>query len=352
MSKLLTVTQTIELLESLKGAVRDFAATEEKLTRDFKTKSEAAQKRFSEDTSAHDAEIVARLGEAETTFQSSTQAWQSKREQRKARIARANKASRKTALERIDNEEGRRKYQSQKGLLDTKRFRTDSLAQNDATLAEFNQQLGENRAAFVELEQKAKVAFRGYGKLRRMVDSASVLPNTNFSADEYQSLEQLRQLHTRTNGDLGQFDHLLLPKIFRLLPLWLWVVLILVCAGASVPAFRAAGQASISYPMVGGAAAALLAVVLRRLFCRTEQGRRAGDDGVQRIGNGAAAARLGPRKIAATPRAGDPADRSGSEYAHGFIQRELADGDAGGRGGARRLAGKDRGKGATRRRAS
>lgn len=266
MSKLLTVAQTIELLESLKAAVREFAAAEEKLTRDFKTKSEAAQKRFAEEIAEHDATLAAQLGAAEAEFQSATQAFRSKYEQRKARIAKAHKASQKTALERIENEEGRRKYQSQKGLLDTKRFRSDSLAQNDATLAEFSQQLSENRAAFVALEQNAKTAFRGYGKLRRLVDSANTLPNTSFDGDELQLLEQLRQLHARAEADLARFNQLLLPKLFRYLPLWLWVVLILVCAGAAVPALKAAGQNSISYPHTGGVAAILLVLVLTGYF--------------------------------------------------------------------------------------
>jgi S-DNA-T family DNA segregation ATPase FtsK/SpoIIIE len=265
-SKLLTVTETIELLESLRAAVREFAAAEEKLTRDYRGKTESAQKRFEEERSAHDADLNARVNEAEASYASATASLAAKNEQRKARIARAHKASRKTALDRIENEEGRRKYQSQRGLLDTKRFRTESLAQNDATLADFNQQLAASQAGFAELEEQARGAFRGYGNLRRMVDAGSVPAAATPSGDEYQLLDQLRQLQSRTADDLSQFNQLLLPKIFRAVPLWLWIAFIVVCGAAGAPALRAAGQTAVSFPVAGGAAGVLLILVVAAYF--------------------------------------------------------------------------------------
>ena len=132
MSSLLTVTQTIELLDSLKGTVRDFAAAEEKLNREFRTKSEAAQTRHAEDLAAHATQLAAQRSVADQSCQKAKEQRQARYGARKGRITKAHKASQKTALERIDNQEGRVKYQSQKGLLDTKRFRIDALAANDA----------------------------------------------------------------------------------------------------------------------------------------------------------------------------------------------------------------------------
>src|SRR6266576_6290014 len=185
-SSQLTVTQTIELLDSLKDTVRDFAASEEKLVRDYRQKIDATQKRFKEESETHDARLTAQLSEMESAFRATKEHLQTKYERRKARIARAHKSSQRQSARRIDDEEGGRKHRSQKGMLDTKRWRTDSLAQNDATLVEFNQQLAENHSAFAALEGRALKAFRGYGKFRKMVASGSVLANTDFSPDEYQ----------------------------------------------------------------------------------------------------------------------------------------------------------------------
>ena len=61
MSSQLTVTETTELLNSLKGTVHDFAAAEEKLVREFRTKGDAAQKRLNEETAAHEAQLATQI---------------------------------------------------------------------------------------------------------------------------------------------------------------------------------------------------------------------------------------------------------------------------------------------------
>ncbi len=257
----LTVTQTRELLESLRGVVKDFAAAEDKLNKDFRAKTDATEKRFKEDAAAHEAQLAAQLSEAETAYQSEKARIESHHEKRKTHIARAHKSSHKLSAKRIDDQEGHWKYKSQKGLLDTKRFRTDTLAQNDATFAEFGQQLADSRGTFAALEGDAQKAFRGYGKFRRQLEKGEVLPNTDFAPDEHQLLQKLQQLRERTSEDLTRFQKLFLPKLFRVLPLWLWLVLLLVAGLASefVPALALPGK---HLGAIGAGAIAVLAVVI------------------------------------------------------------------------------------------
>jgi len=63
-------------------------------------------------------------------------------EERKIRIGKAEKSARRHALERVSDDEGRRKYGIQKGLLDTERGRIEALKQNEATLADFERVFG------------------------------------------------------------------------------------------------------------------------------------------------------------------------------------------------------------------
>src|SRR5262245_1906309 len=112
------------------------------------------QKRLEETVAAQDTQLSADISQAEAAHQSAKVKIQSSHEQRKTRITAAQKSSKRQALERIENEEGRVKYASQKGVLDTERNRHQSLRQNDATLAEFNQQLAENHEGFVALETR------------------------------------------------------------------------------------------------------------------------------------------------------------------------------------------------------
>jgi hypothetical protein len=111
----LTVTQTTELLESLRGIVRDFAASEEKLNRDFVAKTAAAQKRFQDDIAAHEAHLAEQLDQAAATFRAEKTRLQARDERRRSRITKAHKSSQRQAAERIDDKEGRGKYQVQKG---------------------------------------------------------------------------------------------------------------------------------------------------------------------------------------------------------------------------------------------
>jgi len=261
-SKQLRVTQARELLERLKATVQEFATAEEKLDKDFRQKTEATEKRFKEEIETIETQLAAQLSDVNAAFGQAKARFQSRNEQRTARITRARKSSQKLAAQRIDDEEGGWKHKSQKGLLDTKRWRTDSFALNDGRLAEFNQQLAENRATFTALEQEAEKAFRGYGKFRKQLAGANVLPDTDFGPDERQLLEKLHELHGRTTDDLGKFTKLSLPKVFRVLPLWLWFVFLAVVAGALPSIAKQMGRGPIGYPVAGIGAAIVFAAVL------------------------------------------------------------------------------------------
>ena len=65
MSSHLTVAQTRELLESLKSVVRDFAAAEEKLNKDFRVKINATEKQFKDESEAHETKLATDLSAAE-----------------------------------------------------------------------------------------------------------------------------------------------------------------------------------------------------------------------------------------------------------------------------------------------
>ena len=271
MSSHLTITQTRELLESLRGVVRDFAAAEDRLNKEFRAKIEATEKRLREDTEQHDAQLASELTALVSEFESAGATAETRYTRRVERLTVAKRASHKLSAKRIDDEEGNWKYKSQKGMLDTKRYRTEALAQNDATLAEFHQQLAGNRAAFVALEQSADAAFRGYGKFRQWLTKPENFREPDLSADEHGLLEQLQSLHTTAEGNLTKFRKLFLPKLFRALPLWLWIGLILVCGGGLIPLLPSLGYQNIGLPHIGGGAGALVALMTALYFMGRSQ---------------------------------------------------------------------------------
>jgi len=271
-SKQLTVTQARELLERLKATLEEFAAAEQKLNKDYRQKTDATEKRFKEDIAAIDQRLAAQIAEENAAFEEAKAKFKKRDEQRTARITRARKSSHKLAEQRIDTEEGTWKHRSQKGLLDTKRWRTDSLAQNDARFGEFSQQLAEVQGTFAELEQTANTLFRGYGAFRKQLKRGSVLPNTDLAPDEHQLLEKLRALHGRTTEDLAKFNELFVPKIFRVLPLWLWFVFLAVVGGALPMVLPLLGKGPVSHVQSGAGAFVLFVLVLALYFTGRSKG--------------------------------------------------------------------------------
>ena len=251
--------------------MRDFAAAEDRLNKEFRAKIEATEKRLREDTEQHDAQLASELTALVSEFESAGATAETRYTRRVERLTVAKRASHKLSAKRIDDEEGNWKYKSQKGMLDTKRYRTEALAQNDATLAEFHQQLAGNRAAFVALEQSTDAAFRGYGKFRQWLAKSENFREPDLSADEHGLLEQLQSLHTTAEGNLTKFRKLFLPKLFRALPLWLWIGLILVCGGGLIPLLPSLGYQNIGLPHIGGGAGALVALMTALYFMGRSQ---------------------------------------------------------------------------------
>jgi len=262
-SKHLTVTQTVELLDQLKATLREVAAAEEKLNREHRIKVDTTQRRFQSEMEAHETEVSAQRADAEATFARAEAQIKERYEKRKARIARAHKAAKKTALERANDEEGRQKYTVQKGLLDTERNRAENLRQNDATLAEFQAQLAESEHSFGELEHSARKSFGGYLAFRRML--AGSFPPADTTADEYQLMETLRQSHSRATDELKQFKKIFLPQFFRFLPLWLWALLLggTIATLYYAPQFLSIDSSRARQGIIG---AVLLMVVLAVLY--------------------------------------------------------------------------------------
>jgi len=265
-SNLFTVTQVRELLDSLKGVVRDFASAEEKLNKDFRAKIDATEKRFKEEKEAHAVHFTTQSAEVEASYRKKKSAVEANYERRKARIARAHKSSHKLSARRIDDDEGNWKYKSQKGLLDTKRFRIDTLARNDAALAEFNQRLTESRGVLSASEEAAAKAFRGYGKFNKLLSKPEGFREPDLSSEENQLLEEARKLRSALGENLRRFNQFLLPKVFRSVPLWLWFGLVIVAAAALPPLLQRSGNSWMGYPQVGAGAAILLALILALYF--------------------------------------------------------------------------------------
>ncbi len=221
MSKHPGVKRTLELLEGLKAAVGDFAAREEKLEREFRIKFGRERQRVEEEAQEEARRTAAETGEAEAAFQAEKDAAEAKYSRLKARINRARTASKEQTLERIENRTGTRKYELQKSLIESEKNRDASLVANDAHFGQFNADLTAELGKLEALEKKARHSFGGYWKFKRHLSRAQDGVEANLKPDEDQLLRELRDLINKTSSELDRFRRIIIPLLFRFLPVWL-----------------------------------------------------------------------------------------------------------------------------------
>jgi hypothetical protein len=254
----LGVGKTLELLERLKGTVREFAARAEKLNGEFHARTGREQRLREAVVEEQANQLSAAIGEAEANFAAEQRAAAAKHEARKARIGAAYQASKEKGLEDIETQTGTRKYELQKRMLQAERDRDAGLTAAATTFEEFKANLAAEQAALTPLETAAHGAFKGNRKFARLLpDSYKKAAAPGAALDENQLLTALRELLSKTRGDLDRFRKFLLLRVFKHLPAWVLVVL------CEIPfVLQQTGLNSAGYWKAGLCVAGSLAAVL------------------------------------------------------------------------------------------
>jgi DNA segregation ATPase FtsK/SpoIIIE, S-DNA-T family len=171
-----------------------------------------------------------------TSARERTEHLETRTAERKNCITKAHATSRKRAMDRIDEVEGRRKFAVQKGLLDTEKSRDQRLAELEREWVEAQRNAEQFRYRTTQLHESARKSFRAYPTfprlLRRPVEAAGsekAVPEAYIRGAE-QSLKRYRAR--------------ILPELFRFLPIWLWwlVGLGLLFAGPERLGFQGMGE--------------------------------------------------------------------------------------------------------------
>ena len=270
MSNNLGVGKTLELLERLRGTVREFTARAEKLNAEYNTRT--GRERRLRDTAAEKQakELAAAIHDEEAAFAGARQAAVAKHEARKARIGKAYQASKEKGLADIENQTGTRKYELQKRMLQAERDRDTGLANAATTIEECRANLAAEQAALTSLEGAAQGAFSGYRKFVRALSQAyqKAAPPAPALA-ENQLLAELRDLLGKARGDVQRFRGFWLLGAFKYLPLW-----VLVALGEIPLVLQHFGRNADAYWKAGICAGGSLVVVLTLRYLAG--GRRGG----------------------------------------------------------------------------
>jgi hypothetical protein len=253
------VNEMIAPLEMLKSVTGEFAAREEKIEKDFRARSAAAQNALASGNETQESAAATLEANAVAALETEKQRLQSRFAKRQARINRVHAAVSGQLLGAISKSDAGWRNRTQQGVQSAETHRDEELANVTATHENFQQNLVAAGDLQTRLETATRRAFRGYGRFRRLLKPQSQWPEPDLSPDENVLFSELQKIQAKISGDLGRFGKFPLPKLFGFLPFWLMAVLLLGVALAD-PVLAHFGRNLISHLEAGIALALLLAV--------------------------------------------------------------------------------------------
>jgi len=220
----LGVRETLELLENLRGTVREFNAREEKLVQELRSKLSLLQRRRDEAIDSATRRLAEEIAKADSSFADGKTSAEAAYKRQKSSISEKQKTGLKDGLKEIENKEGTRKHRLQTETLQSKRDLETGLANAETALAEFKSALAADHEALALLEARAQKSFRGYGKFVRLLRGAPKQAEVDLTPDGYQLSAQLRELLSKAGNALDRFRKLLWPAFFRYRLVWLVLI--------------------------------------------------------------------------------------------------------------------------------
>ena len=245
--------KTLELLQTLRGAVRELTTRANKLNDDLRVRQNRERVRRDAalgDDARQSAEI---LEQAESKLRAAKAAMEANYEHRKARIGKAYQSSKEGGIQRVEDRIGASKYEMQKRMLQAERDREAGLAANVKWREDYNGTLATEQETLAALERDALAMYHGYRGFQNGFTAAYEKVRLEASTDEDQSLSRFRHRIGKANDDLTQLRHKAIPRLVRYWGAWLALALGEI---PLVPALQHFGYQGFTYPLAAGAAAA------------------------------------------------------------------------------------------------
>jgi S-DNA-T family DNA segregation ATPase FtsK/SpoIIIE len=217
-------------LAELRDAIRDADARLGQFESESRQRAEKERRAADAEAKKLDAALADALAQAEAEAQAGRVRLVETERRRAARIADAAHNVLTRGLAEIEQDEGKRTYKVQYGLLQANRTRDAERAASEQWFAEFQATLAQEEAALVALEQRADGVYRGYRSLLRSGRAASgSAPAAN--TDEEKQISTLRETMAQVESALRHAGGGVFLLLFRLFPLPLLVVLMALGVG-------------------------------------------------------------------------------------------------------------------------
>ncbi len=274
MSRIPGVKDALTLLGSLKDAIAGFTAREARLKREYSDRHYNAKKAFDEGIEDCENRLANGINAATKLIKEKKERNEARYEERKFQILKAYNASKQHLLQRVEGRKGTTIGGLQPKILQSKKDRAAAQAQVDAELDHFKGALGVDGSNYMAIRARAKKAFIGYRAFSSRLKRAAKGDKSEVDSDmeEHDLLEEFRKIVEQADDEARNFQTHTIPKIFRVIPLALIIMLSLIGGFGIV---HAMGYSSTAYAVGGGTA---LGIILLTTLVHHLGGKAAGAD--------------------------------------------------------------------------
>ncbi len=273
-NELLSVAETVALLERLRQSVQDAVQRSAELERDFTTRAHKLKAQLDQALATERTRWSSLADQANADAAQERERLEATFRARQTRITKALENARTQRFAEIEGEEGKLTFDNQRGLLDSERLRETHTQTNNANFQSFTSQLADERAAVDHLALRARATFGGFPALARQVAQPPAA-TVDGSSHEQQLLDRLRVQRDTIARELKRANSLGLPVFFRFFRIWLCLPLILLTAFLLVPELRRFDFSTVPTNVWLATGGALVAVVLLYLLGRQLSAPRA-----------------------------------------------------------------------------
>jgi ABC-type multidrug transport system fused ATPase/permease subunit len=262
-SNSLGTSRTLALLDQLKAAAQEFASGKRSLDQEFEARTTAENRGYNRSQNEGQQRLGDVLVQAESQAQEVRTTFQARSEKRRGRINDAHKRLRRKAVDDVTAYEGARKQKLQTGAMEAERKRDADLKAALESNAEFKQRLADSEHRFAEIERASLKVFRGAGGFRGLMSAGRPVSEPDTGPGEAELFKNIDGIRARAGQRLSQNRKRIVPAIFRFMPIWLLLLLVIVVAAvAPMIAAHAGKSMSPQQAIIIGSLAAFVFIAL------------------------------------------------------------------------------------------
>jgi hypothetical protein len=252
----------LALLGEFRDTLQAFSEREAKVEREHLVQSARLRKQLEQETGSVAESLSAAMQEFKTSHLSEKSALERHFDLRKIHIKKAQENCRTASFQIIEEQEGRRKFEIQREQLQATRKRDEDQLAERKRFEEFSAGLTVERDALAEFEERAIATLAGYPAFQRQLQAATVRTPSDVPLEEELVLARFRATVGQAGKSLQRIRKTFLPLLFKYLPLWLLILLLILVNAALVPALGHWGIGHFTWTHAGIIFAASTAIVV------------------------------------------------------------------------------------------